>query len=121
MKRVFTAPALMRRRQLLDRRRARRFGRDEIDRPADIAERRVHQIGERMDRDRLMRAGNDEALALIREQVGGALGDPFRTSRRGPGQAGKGVGPEHAAAKRRRQAPAHGCWRCAAGGRPSSR
>ena len=89
--------------QLLDRRRGRRLHRHEVDGLTDIPQRGVHQVRERVHHGRLVCTGQDEAFTLVRQEIGGALGDPFRLDLQPLGQPGVGIGPEHAAREGRRE------------------
>ena len=57
---------------------AARFRDDKIDRPADGAERRVHQVRERVHGGRLVGAGNNQALPGVCQQISGTFGNPLR-------------------------------------------
>jgi hypothetical protein len=72
------------------------------DRRADVAERLVHRVGQRVDRRRLVLAGDDGRPAAVRLEIARHRSDPLGHAR--------GVGPRHArtlarggAADRRRQ------------------
>ena len=51
---------------------------DEVDRAADVSERRIDRVGDRMNRCGLVRSGDDETGALVRGEIGSALGNPLR-------------------------------------------
>ena len=75
---VHVGDEIAQRRELIDRLGFDRVGVD--DRLADVAERLVHRVRERVDDRRLAVAGDDEARSAVRLQILGDRGDPFDAS-----------------------------------------